>query len=71
MGNSLQTNLSKRIKELRQKTGLTQEQFAEKVKIKYKYYQEFEGKKGRDMRLSTLNKIANGLGIPLWKLLKI
>ncbi len=63
--------LAQRIKQLRAKTGLTQEQFAEKIGIKYKYYQEYEGKSPRDIRLSTLEKIADGLKIPVWKLLKI
>lgn len=62
--------LAKRIKALRIKKGFTQEDFAEMIGIKYKYYQEYEGKKPRDIRLSTLEKIANGLDLPVWKLLK-
>ncbi len=60
-----------RIKGLRIKTGLTQEKFAEKIGIKYKYYQEYESKKPRDIRLSTLEKIAKGLHISLSKLFKL
>ncbi len=70
MTSSVKGKLSKRIKGLRIKTGLTQEQFAEKIGIKYKYYQEYEGKSPRDIRFSTLEKIAAGLKIPLWRLLK-
>jgi len=67
---SVMGKLAKRIKELRIKTGLTQEQFAESIGVKYKYYQEYEGKSPRDIRLSTLEKIASGYKLPLWKLLK-
>jgi len=63
--------LAQRIKQLRVRSGLTQEEFAEKVGIKYKYYQEYEGKNPRDIRFSTLEKIAKGLKLPLWKLLQI
>lgn len=63
--------LANRIKGLRIKTGLTQEKFAEKIGIKYKYYQEYESKKPRDIRLSTLEKIAKGLHISLSKLFKL
>ena len=60
--------LAKRIKELRLERGLTQEEAAKKCGIKYKYYQEHEGSKPRDMRLSTMEKIAKGLGITLVEL---
>jgi transcriptional regulator with XRE-family HTH domain len=61
--------LGKRIKELRIERGLTQEEAAKKCGIKYKYYQEHEGNKPRDMRLSTMEKIAKGLDVPLKKLM--
>jgi len=57
--------LAKRIKELRLERGLTQEEAAKKCGLKYKYYHEYEGKDPRDMRLSTMEKIAKGLNIPL------
>lgn len=63
MASSTRKQLAKRIRALRSKRGLTQEQFAEKIGIKYKYYQEYEGKRPRDIRLSTLEKIAKGLGM--------
>ncbi len=70
MASQTRKKLAKRIKHFRVQSGLTQEQFAEKVGIKYKYYQEYEGQKPRDIRISTLEKIAGGLKIPLWKLLQ-
>jgi transcriptional regulator with XRE-family HTH domain len=60
--------LAKRIQELRKTRGLTQEEAAKKCGIKYKYYQEHEGKSPRDFRLSTMEKIARGLGVSLAEL---
>jgi len=61
--------LAKRIKELRLERELTQEEAAKKCGLKYKYYQEYEGKNPRDMRLSTMEKIAKGFGITLSELI--
>ncbi|MFA6522824.1 MAG: helix-turn-helix transcriptional regulator [Candidatus Peribacteraceae bacterium] len=61
--------LAKRIKELRLERGWTQEEAAKRCRIKYKYYQEHEGSKPRDMRLSTMEKIAKGLNLSLSELL--
>lgn len=55
--------LAKRLKLLRAGLGLTQEQAARKCKLEYKYYQRYESTKPRDMRLSTLEKIAKGFGV--------
>ncbi|MBU0766484.1 helix-turn-helix domain-containing protein [Patescibacteria group bacterium] len=63
MSTSTSKKLAKRIKELRLERGLTQEEAAKKCGLKYKYYQEYEGKKPRDMRLSTMDRIAKGFNI--------
>jgi len=57
------TKLAKRLKELREQRGWTQEDAARKCKMEYKYYQRYESKKPRDMRLSTLEKIAKAFGM--------
>ena len=44
---------------------LTQEQAAKKCRIDYKTYQAYEGKAPPDVRLSTLEKLAKGLGVSL------
>jgi len=62
--------LAKRIKELRIERGWTQEEAAKHCGIKYKYYQEHESSKPRDMRLSTMEKIAKGLNVDLTDLFK-
>lgn len=55
--------LAKNLKTLRQERGLTQEEAARLCKMEYKYYQRYESNTPRDMRLSTLEKIAKGFGI--------
>ncbi len=57
--------LAKRIKELRIERGWTQEEAAKRCGIKYKYYQEHESSKPRDMRLSTMEKLAEGFDISI------
>ena len=55
--------LIKRLRELRKKTGLTQEQFAERIGVSYKYYQQIELGNKRELRLSTVDRLAKGLNI--------
>ena len=56
--------LHKRLKQLREGCGFTQEEFAERAGLTYKYYQAIESGRKRDLRLSTLDKLANGYGMP-------
>ena len=58
-----------RIRELRKAKGLTQEAFAEKAGLAYKYYQHVEAGRRRDIRLSTLGKLAKALGLEPWQML--
>jgi transcriptional regulator with XRE-family HTH domain len=57
-----------RIRELREAYGLTQEVFAERAGLTYKHYQQVEAGRKQDIRLSTLIKIAEGLGLRLSEL---
>jgi transcriptional regulator with XRE-family HTH domain len=68
VSNSASTKLLARIKALRKLHGLTQEAFAEKSGISYKYYQAIEAGRKCDLRLSTLERLANAYGIALWQL---
>jgi transcriptional regulator with XRE-family HTH domain len=45
--------------------GLTQETFAERAGLGYKHYQQVEAGRKSDLRLSTLIKMAAGLGLKL------
>jgi transcriptional regulator with XRE-family HTH domain len=61
-------HLLKRLKYLRRKAGLTQEQFAERCGMSYKVYQMVESGRRPDMRLSTLERLAKGHRIKLSRL---
>lgn len=54
--------------ELRLKSGLTQEAFAEQAKFSYKYYQGIERGQWTNLRLRTIEKLADGYGVRLSKL---
>lgn len=58
-----------RVRELREARGLTQEAFAERAGLKYKYYQQVEAGRRVDIRFSTLQKLARACGIEPWELL--
>ncbi len=58
-----------RLKQLRQLRGVTQEEFAERSGISYKYYQAVEAGRKPDLRLSTSERLAKGFGIDVHELL--
>lgn len=53
-----------RIRELRQTTGLSQEKFALKIAMDRTYYASVENGK-RNISIKNIQKIANGLNIPI------
>lgn len=57
-----------RIRALRKAHGLTQEVFAERAGLTYKHYQHVEAGRKFEVRLSTLIKMAEGLGLSLREL---
>lgn len=63
--------LGENIKALRTKHKLTQEELAHKAGISTKYLQNLEGKNPKKASVVTLEKLAKGLGIPIWEILKI
>ena len=68
MANDIAKRLLARVRELREARGLSQEAFAERAGLKYKHYQAVEAGRRRDIRLSTLIKMADGLGLKLSEL---
>ena len=62
-------SLIQRLRDLREANGLTQEAFAEMAGISYKYYQAVEAGRKRELRLSTLERLARAYGIAVWELL--
>jgi len=62
--------LAKRLRALRLERGMTQEAFAEASNISYKYYQAVELGLKKDLRLSTIMRLAHAHGLEAWQLLK-
>ena len=61
--------LGERLRELRQRHGLTQEQAAALIGMEYKYYQMIEwGRK--NLRLDTMARIANAYHLDVWDLVQ-
>lgn len=70
MNDFINVGLSRKIKKLRRKCGITQEQLAELVETSYKYIQRIEGKNPPDVRLTTIVKLAKALKVKPSKLLE-
>ncbi len=60
-------DLGKRIRELRQKTGLSQEKFALNIGMDRTYFASVEAGK-RNISVVNIKKIADGLGVTLSEL---
>ena len=63
MNTHIGRTLSKKIKELRKKQGLTQERLAELTETSYKYIQRIEGRNPPDVRLTTIVRLAKALKV--------
>ena len=70
MTNDLRFRLGEQIRELRKKYNLTQEELADKSGISTKYLQNLEGKNPKTASIVTVEKLAKGFKIPLWRILK-
>ena len=62
-------DLGRRIKELRQKAGLSQEKFALKIEMDRTYFASVEAGR-RNITICNIKKIADGLGVTLSELFK-
>lgn len=69
MANDVAHRLMARVKQLRKARELSQEAFAERAGLDYKYYQHVESGRKRDLRISTLEKLAKACGLEPWELL--
>lgn len=65
----IQEKIGIRIRELRQRTGLSQEKFALKIGLDRTYYASVENGK-RNISIVNLEKIAKGFGITLSEMFK-
>jgi transcriptional regulator with XRE-family HTH domain len=65
---TISSQLCTRLKQLRLASGLTQEEYAELCGIPYKVYQHIERGRRANPRLSTLEKLAKGVGLSVFDL---
>ena len=70
MTSDIRIKLGKHLRILRQEYNLTQEELADKSGISTKYLQNLEGKTPKTASILTVEKLAKGFGIPIWKFLK-
>ena len=70
MSKEICLELGKRIRYLREKYHLTQDELAGRSGISTKYLQNLEGKNPKKATVVTLHKLAKGFDIPLWKFLQ-
>ena len=63
--------MGRKVKELRKKRGITQEQLAELIATSYKYRQRIEVKNPPDVRLTTVVRLAKALKVSPSKLLDL
>lgn len=69
MQKDIRRRFARQLYRLRQHYNLTQEQLAERAGISTKYLQNLESKEPKKATIVTVEKLAKGLGIPVWKLL--
>ncbi len=63
METTIRLRLAKRIRELRNKCGYTQEKLSEIADIDYKYAQRIEGKNPPALKIDTIEKLAKALKV--------
>ncbi len=61
--------LASRLRRLRQRHELTQEAFAEATGLSYKFYQQIEAGRKKQIWLETVERLAGGFGLEVWQLL--
>ena len=66
----IRLQLAKRLKQLRNRNKLTQEEMAEKLEMDLRYYQRLESAKPNAVKIDTIDKIAKALKISPSKLLE-
>lgn len=62
--------LGHQVRILRKRHDITQEELATRCKLGVKHIQFIEGKHPHNVTIRTLQKIADGFDMPLWKLLR-
>ncbi|MCA9399982.1 MAG: helix-turn-helix transcriptional regulator [Candidatus Omnitrophica bacterium] len=70
MNTDIKLKLAKRLRELRKKHGMTQEELAEAAGVDYKHIQLLEGKNPSAAKIDTIEKIAKAFKISPSQLIK-
>ena len=70
MPKDIALQLGDRIRTLRAKHRFTQSELAQRSGISTKYLQNLEGKDPKRASIDTLQALADGFGMPMWKFLK-
>ena len=70
METNIRLKLGKKIKELRNKRGYTQDKLSEVANIDYKYVQRIEGNNPPALKIDTIEKIAKALKVKPARLLE-
>ncbi|WP_309398571.1 helix-turn-helix domain-containing protein [Cerasicoccus maritimus] len=68
MNNTI-SELGDKLRQLRARHGLTQEEFAQVAGIGYKFYQDIEGGRKKEIWVSTVERLAAAYGLRAWQLL--
>lgn len=61
--------LSQRLKVLRKTHDLTQEEFASMAGFSYKFYQQIESGRKKQIWMGTVERLASAYGLEIWELL--
>lgn len=62
--------LGKKLRYLRKRKKITQEELADRAKMNVKHLQKLEGNNPSRANIESLQNLADAFEIPLWKLLK-
>jgi transcriptional regulator with XRE-family HTH domain len=66
---TLQLRIGNTLRKHRESKGISQEAFAEQVHMHRTYYSAIE-RGEKNLTLTTLNRVCDGLGAPLWEIIK-
>jgi transcriptional regulator with XRE-family HTH domain len=66
---SLQQRIGDTLRKHRESKGISQEAFAEQVHMHRTYYSAIE-RGEKNLTLSTLNRVCDGLGKPVWEVIR-
>lgn len=60
-------DIARRVRQLRLRVKISQEEFAEYAEMNYKFYQQIESGRRSHLRVETVERICAAYGIALWE----